>query len=389
MNKKEIIKNMEEIVKNEGSFNDFYKDLKIWLNSNKIEKENKGDSLEKVESIKSVSKGEYLIFSIDNKTKLNNTPNKLTIEKEIFPSDKMFVENFIGKEMLDDFYFTTGFSIRTTSYKGEKIAIVHYIWSALFSEKICLETYYWMNPHAENLSWEFKSSNGDDRRTEIHSFFGTEIKKTIITLLHMISKKQYTKYKKWKPSGFETKEIIYSHDVKSHKRHFWKDSGKFKIPFMNKEELEERGYGIDELVFRDGELRRDVPYKIINSFTIGEEKEKKEDNRRIILFEKKIFRNEAKLGTILREIFPDELIKHNKTFHKKSSLRLDYNIWNKRIGFEYDGEQHFNKQLYKKLYGDGFEEQCWRDKEKNKLCKKKNITLIRIKYDEPLPCLRQ
>lgn len=59
-------------------------------------------------------------------------------------------------------------------------------------------------------------------------------------------------------------------------------------------------------------------------------------------------------------------------------------VGNKRLAFEYDGEQHYDKELYEKLYGVGFEEQQKRDNLKNKLCKKKQITLIRIKYNEPL-----
>ena len=91
---------------------------------------------------------------------------------------------------------------------------------------------------------------------------------------------------------------------------------------------------------------------------------------------------------VLREIFQDEVIrKHDrKVLH---GLELDFLIYNKkkrreRIAFEYDGEQHFDKNLYKKLYGDGFEEQVKRDRIKDKLCNKKNIRLIRIKYNEPI-----
>jgi len=221
-------------------------------------------------------------------------------------------------------------------------------------------------------------------KLEIGKIIQSKIVIIIKALLNKIEKKQYIHYEKWTPCGRIKKEIIHSREVSSHKRHLWKDSGKFKIPLLSKEEILSRGYFIDEIVFRDKELRRDVPYLVLNQYTAGIKKEKEKENRVINLMKKKIYRNELLLGKILGEIFPEELIRHNKAFDKNSRLRLDYNIWDRRIGFEYDGEQHFDKELYQKLYGEGFDEQVKRDNFKDKLCKKKNIKLIRIKYNEPL-----
>jgi len=169
----------------------------------------------------------------------------------------------------------------------------------------------------------------------------------------------------------------------THKRHFWKDSGKFIIPTLPKEELIKKGYGIDEVVYRNGELRRDVPFTLINQYIIGKGKKIKKDNRVISFIKRKNLRQEDKIYKILLSLLPTNIIRR----HDRKTLKgieLDFNIPELRLGIEYDGEQHFDKELYKKLYGDGFDEQVKRDKLKNKLCSRKNIKLIRIKYNEPL-----
>lgn len=222
-------------------------------------------------------------------------------------------------------------------------------------------------------------------------YIGEVLKKELVVttksilyyLLYKIEKKEYSKYKKWTPSGFTNHDIVYSYEVSKHKRHFWKDSGKFNIPFMKEDELKSKGYDIDELVFRDGELRRNVPYRIIGNFLVGEVKENQEDNRRIKLAKGRILRQEEKIYTILRELYLDNIIRR----HDRKTLKgieLDFNLPELRLGIEYDGEQHFDKELYEKLYGEGFDEQVKRDRKKDRLCIKKNITLIRIKFDEPL-----
>ena len=232
----------------------------------------------------------------------------------------------------------------------------------------------------------FKSKNVRNY-SELVSIIREEIsedmKNIVVECLKKIEKKEYTTYKKWTPSGYETKEIVYARDVCNHKRHFWSDTDFFNIPKMTREEWEKEGYGTDEVVFKDGELRRDVPFKIIEQYVQGKDKERKEDNRTIELFEKRHLRQEEKIYSILRELYPDKIIRRHdrKTLN---GIELDFNIPELRLGIEYDGEQHFDKELYHKLYGEGFEEQLRRDREKDKLCRRKDIKLIRIKYDEPI-----
>jgi very-short-patch-repair endonuclease len=92
---------------------------------------------------------------------------------------------------------------------------------------------------------------------------------------------------------------------------------------------------------------------------------------------------ENKIFDILKQIFQDKLIRRHDRITLKG-LELDFMIPELRLAIEYDGEQHFDKELYKKLYGEGFEEQLKRDRAKEKLCIKKNIKLIRIKYNEEI-----
>ena len=47
-------------------------------------------------------------------------------------------------------------------------------------------------------------------------------------------------------------------------------------------------------------------------------------------------------------------------------------------------EQHFDRKLCEDVFKSDFDALQKRDRKKDKLCKKKNMILIRIKYDEPL-----
>jgi hypothetical protein len=208
-----------------------------------------------------------------------------------------------------------------------------------------------------------------------------DILKIIRYVSYKISTKEFRDYKICKNGQLINKELIYSSEVKAHKRHFWEDTGRFIIPTLPKEEILKRGYGIDDLVYKDNELRRNVPYIIIGNSIRNKELEKQ--NRRIDLIKKRIWKCEEKVYGILREIYPDKIIRRHDRRTLKG-LELDFNLPELRLGIEYDGEQHFDEELYKKLYGDGFHSQVKRDRIKNVACRRKKIKLVRIKYDEKL-----
>ena len=65
-------------------------------------------------------------------------------------------------------------------------------------------------------------------------------------------------------------------------------------------------------------------------------------------------------------------------------MELDFWIHKLNLAFEYDGEQHFDRHLCEDIFKSDFDALQKRDKRKDHLCRNKHITLIRIKYDEPL-----
>jgi len=210
---------------------------------------------------------------------------------------------------------------------------------------------------------------------------GFIVRKLIRFLSYKINTKEYRSYKKYSSNKLIKKEIVYSSEVKAHKRHFWKDSGKFKIPLMTRLAWEKKGYETDEVVFKDNEMRRNVPYLIIGQFL--KNKELKKENRKISLIKKRVWKCEEKVFLILREIFPDKYIRRHDR-RTLNGLELDFNIPELRLGIEYDGEQHFDRKLCEGVFKSNFDALVKRDRDKEKRCRRKNIKLIRIKYDEPL-----
>ena len=233
-------------------------------------------------------------------------------------------------------------------------------------------------------NWETVNPKGVLPANKIDSGM-TEMREKILKVLKYISYKINTKefrdYSVVENGEICRKQLVYSSEVKLHKRHFWEDSGRFIIPTLSKEEILARGYGIDTLVHRGTEIRRNVPYVIIGQTTRNKEYEKKQ--REISFIKKRIWRCEENIYKILLELYPNKIIRRHDRKTLKG-LELDFNIPGLRLGIEYDGEQHFDKELYEKLYGDGFEAQVKRDRQKDKLCRKKDIKLVRIKYDDKI-----
>jgi hypothetical protein len=378
------------------NINDFYKGIKDYC-SNK-----KKYIWTPAKRVLNIKKQDLIIFEapynkIDFKLLQEDKRLKHTL---VMPMDKMFIEIvgwekenkdtilkniggiLIFKELFEKRVVYTAYTIWLNIDKNSERVYLKPI-SLTFFDDINISTKeepmekYYIGSYWKNYN------TAQEIDEEIKKELSEKIKEILLNILIKIEKKEYTSYKKWTHLGILTREIVYSHDVSQHKRHFWKDSGRFKIPLLTKEQWEKEGYGTDEVVYRNRELRRDVPYRTIGNFLVGEKEIKKVENKRIKLFCNRILKQEEKIYSILKDIYPGKIIRRHDRKTLKS-LELDFNLPELRLGIEYDGEQHYDKELYEKLYGDGFEQQVRRDRQKDQECRRKNIKLVRIKFDEPL-----
>jgi len=89
---------------------------------------------------------------------------------------------------------------------------------------------------------------------------------------------------------------------------------------------------------------------------------------------------EQLLFTIVKKVFQDELIIRNYRPKWLEGLEIDIYLPNRKMGFEYDGEQHFKYIPYFHTDYEHFDKQKKRDKLKDEICKKGNIHLIRFSY---------
>jgi hypothetical protein len=351
--------------------------------------------------LNNIKKEELIIFTTNDK-KIDEQP--MPKKKVIFPFNKIFLSYPIIEMIIIDgnpiLQYTDGFFIDSIKDDSGEIKGLLFISMWLdygrnqnnLAEEGVIPRVIMLPYNQLNGELEFKSKfiDGDENDKTIHGNNEREdevMSRRIIDILKkicfLIQKKEYREYYKYSPMGIQRQEIVYSKEVKSHKRHFWIDSGKFKIAKMPKEEVLKLGYEIDELVFRDNELRRDVPYTIIDSFKMGETKENNPNNRTIEILNGRNFKKEQELGNILIKLFPNEFIKRHDRKAVKP-LELDYYLRNLNLAFEYDGEQHYDKELCENVFKSNFEELQKRDRKKDIMCRDRGIKLIRIKFDEPL-----
>lgn len=389
----------------ESNMNDFFKQIKSYCN------ELRKESWVPSRKILDVDKRKIIIFEADiNKIDFNLMNNQKPREL-LIPTDNIFIEIpkwFIDRKeataincggiFLSEMKELNEHGLERKAIKATSMWIIRNKItgnfnvkpiSLLFMDGIFLKDYSLKEEETikAGSTWKNLRLTGqiiEDLITDnIKMELAEKIKKILFFLLLKVEKREYTSYKKWTFHGFVKKDIIYSHEVSKHKRHFWKDSGRFKIPLMARDKWEEEGYGTHEMVFRDGELRKNVPYKIIGNFFVGKEKKVKGSNRRIKLAKGRVLKSEQKVYEILKELFPNNYIKRHDR-RTLNGLELDFNLPELRLGVEYDGEQHFDRKVCEEVFKSDFDALIKRDREKNKRCIKKNITLVRIKHDEPL-----
>jgi very-short-patch-repair endonuclease len=90
------------------------------------------------------------------------------------------------------------------------------------------------------------------------------------------------------------------------------------------------------------------------------------------------------LLTIVKQLFPNQRIELEYNVADRGALFLDIFLPRLNLAFEYDGEQHFH--YIEHFHGSrmGFAKARKRDLEKDEICKKRGITLIRVAYNEEM-----
>ena len=91
--------------------------------------------------------------------------------------------------------------------------------------------------------------------------------------------------------------------------------------------------------------------------------------------------NEIEMFVLLNKVYPDCIYQYHAKWLGRQSL--DVYVPSLKLGFEYQGLQHFEPVDY---FGgeEGFKEVQERDKRKKRLCESQGITLIYWGYDEPI-----
>lgn len=334
--------------------------------------------------VKRDSEGMGLVRTIDENK--NNLPIfeveeddiEYNVDFPIIPFHKFYIASNSCDIIDNEFYTFGGFFV--LEY-GDHLLVI-YRWSRSINDGWAFCSFLSNKRGLSKISTDLTSDVSELplNNQEITTVAMRKFNKLMKKLIYKINKNDYGSYKIYSHGTYTEKKI--SRDVRGHIRHFWRDSGKFILPTLSKDELLKRGYQVSELAIRNGTLRKDVPFKIISQFKIGES-EKKKNNRVYDLTEKRIWRCEEKVYGILKELFPTNIIRRHDRRTLKG-LELDFNLPEFRLGIEYDGEQHFDRRVCEEVFKSDFDAQVRRDRQKDKLCRKKNIKLLRIKYDEPL-----
>ena len=367
-------KNKIEMIEN--SFKTFIDDLKVYPMLHEDCKANEFA----YEISNDIKNNKIVIFNIEDDLQNRNIDNSI-INKIIIPFERFYLSTLIYFELNGELYNCGGFYVKNMD--KERLSIT-FLWSRVFKDGWAIQSFIMKKDSIfidEPLDIFFNNlETSTETSKEIIQILIKRFKALIINLLYKLENKEYKKYKEYEHGIILHREIEY-YCRKSHKRHFWSDSNYFKISSMSKEQLDNKGYYVDPLVYRAGELRVNVPYRIIGQIT--EKKSKDVICKTFDLINRKHFKREEELLKVLKKIFKFDIIEvHNRRVIKP--LELDFYIRNKNIAFEYDGEQHFDKDLCENVFGSNFEELKKRDRKKDIICRDCGICLIRIKYSDKI-----
>lgn len=90
------------------------------------------------------------------------------------------------------------------------------------------------------------------------------------------------------------------------------------------------------------------------------------------------------LLAIVQELFPHQRVELEYNVALKGGLFIDIYLPGLKVGFEFDGQQHFEYCEHFHGNRDNFIKAKRRDAEKDDLCEQQDITLIRVAYNEEM-----
>lgn len=90
------------------------------------------------------------------------------------------------------------------------------------------------------------------------------------------------------------------------------------------------------------------------------------------------------LLAIVKKLYPFQRVELEHNVAKHGALFIDIYLPRLKIGFEYDGQQHFEYSEHFHGSRENFIKAKRRDAEKDQRCEEEEITLIRVAYNEEL-----
>jgi len=87
---------------------------------------------------------------------------------------------------------------------------------------------------------------------------------------------------------------------------------------------------------------------------------------------------------LVQQIFPHQRIELEHNVADRGALFVDIYLPRLKLGFEYDGQQHFEYCEHFHGNRENFIKAKKRDAEKDQKCEEQEITLIRVAYNEEM-----
>jgi len=87
---------------------------------------------------------------------------------------------------------------------------------------------------------------------------------------------------------------------------------------------------------------------------------------------------------LVQQIFPNQRIELEHNVAERGALFVDIYLPRLKVGFEFDGQQHFEYCEHFHGSRENFIKAKKRDAEKDDRCRDKGITLIRVAYNEEM-----